>query len=186
MSPLKMSITEANFHGDYVALASDQMRIAYTKLGLLLERQLNYLLNDRLNGLLTPFINSGRLGLNFGLQGMQFTATSTAAENQTISTPMSIHTISTNNDNQDIVSMGFNAALLTQKVIRNDFEVLAICLTALVNAVQYLDLEKDLAPAIQKAYQQMVPYVSVHQTDRATYADLQAFCQFLMKNNPAS
>ena len=63
-----------------------------------------------------PFLNKGTLGLNFGLQGMQFTATSTTAESQTLSNPMYVHSISCNNDNQDIVSMGTNAALIAEKV----------------------------------------------------------------------
>ncbi|HMN33681.1 MAG TPA: aromatic amino acid ammonia-lyase, partial [Chitinophagaceae bacterium] len=101
-----------NFHGDYVSLEMDKLKIAITKLSMLAERQLNYLLNHNLNQKLAPFINLGKLGLNFGLQGMQYTATSTVAENQTLSNPMYIHSIPNNNDNQDIVSMGANSALL--------------------------------------------------------------------------
>ena len=95
-------------------------------LSMLAERQLNYLLNDKLNQILPPFVNLGVLGFNFGMQGMQFTAVSTVAENQTLSYPMYVHSIPNNNDNQDIVSMGCNAALMTKKVIDNSFEVLTI------------------------------------------------------------
>ncbi len=76
-----------NFHGDYVSLEMDKLKIAITKLSMLSERQLNYLLNDKLNQILPPFVNLGVLGFNFGMQGMQFTATSTVAENQTLSFP---------------------------------------------------------------------------------------------------
>ena len=77
-----------NFHGDYVAFEMDKLKIAITKLAMLSERQLNYLLNDKLNQKLPPFINPGKLGLNFGLQGMQFTATSTVAECQSLCMPV--------------------------------------------------------------------------------------------------
>ena len=80
-----------NFHGDYVSLEMDKLKIAITKLSMLSERQLNYLLNDKLNQKFPPFVNLGVLGLNFGMQGMQFTATSTVAENQTLSFPMYVH-----------------------------------------------------------------------------------------------
>src|ERR1700712_5912588 len=80
-----------NFHGDYVSLEMDKLKIAITKLSMLSERQLNYLLNEKLNQKLPPFVNLGVLGLNFGMQGMQFTATSTVAENQTLSFPMYVH-----------------------------------------------------------------------------------------------
>jgi len=70
-----------NFHGDYVSLEMDKLKIAITKLSMLSERQLNYLLNEKLNLKFPPFMNLGVLGVNFGMQGMQFTATSTVAEN---------------------------------------------------------------------------------------------------------
>ena len=63
-----------NFHGDYVSLEMDKLKIAITKLSMLAERQLNYLLNDKLNQILPPFVNLGVLGFNFGMQGIQFTA----------------------------------------------------------------------------------------------------------------
>ena len=88
---------------------------------MLSERQLNYLFHDRINGILPPFVNLGVLGLNYGLQASQFTATSTTAECQTLSNPMYIHSIPNNNDNQDIVSMGTNSALIAKTVIENSF-----------------------------------------------------------------
>ena len=123
-----------NFHGDYVSLEMDKLKIAVTKLSMLSERQLNYLLNEKLNQKFPPFVNLGVLGFNFGMQGMQFTATSTVAENQTLSFPMYVHSIPNNNDNQDIVSMGCNAALITKKVIENSFEVLSIQMMTVLQA----------------------------------------------------
>src|SRR5436190_23515002 len=107
---------------------------------MLCERQLNFLLNDKLNGILPPFINLGTLGLNIGIQGVQFTATSTTAENQTLSFPMYVHSIPSNNDNQDIVSMGANAALIAQKVIFNSYEVISIEFMALIQALDHLGI----------------------------------------------
>jgi histidine ammonia-lyase len=120
-----------NFHGDYVSLEMDKLKISMTKLSMLSERQLNYLLNDKLNNKFPPFLNLGIMGFNFGMQGVQFTATSTVAENQTLSFPMYLHSIPSNNDNQDIVSMGCNAALMTRKVLENTFQVLSIQLMTL-------------------------------------------------------
>ena len=51
-----------NFHGDYVALEMDKMKIAITKLSMLSERQLNYLLNNKLNLKFPPFLNLGGAG----------------------------------------------------------------------------------------------------------------------------
>ena len=128
-----------NFHGDYISLEMDKLKIVITKLTMLAERQLNYLLNSKINEILPPFVNLGTLGFNFGMQGVQFTATSTTAENQMLSNPMYVHSIPNNNDNQDIVSMGTNAAIITSKVIENAFEVLAIELITIVQAIDYLE-----------------------------------------------
>src|SRR5690606_7440455 len=144
-----------NYHGDYVSLAMDKLKIVVTKLCMLSERQLNYLLNDKLNQKLPPFINLGKLGLNFGLQGMQFTATSTTAENQTLSFPMYLHSIPNNNDNQDIVSMGCNAALITRKVINNAFDVLTIQLLAVVQAIDYLECQPRLSGFTSRLYREV-------------------------------
>ena len=84
-------------------------------------------------------MNLGKLGYNFGVQGMQFTATSTTAENQTLSFPMYVHSIPNNNDNQDIVSMGTNSAVMTKKVIENGFQVMAIHMIAVCQAIDLLD-----------------------------------------------
>ena len=144
-----------NFHGDYVAFEMDKLKIAITKLAMLSERQLNYLLNDKLNQKLPPFINGGQLGLNFGLQGMQFTATSTVAECQSLCMPVYVHSIPNNNDNQDIVSMGTNAAVITRKVIANAAEVLAIHAVAVMQAVDQLGVAERLSPRCQAVYQQV-------------------------------
>ncbi len=131
----------------------DKLKIAITKLSMLSERQLNYLMNDKLNHKFPPFMNLGKLGFNFGMQGVQFTATSTVAENQTLSYPMYLHSIPNNNDNQDIVSMGCNAAQLTYKVIENTFEVLTVQVMTLLQAVDYLNCQERLGAFTFKIYQ---------------------------------
>jgi len=169
-----------NFHGDYVSLAMDKLKIVMTKLTMLSERQLNYLLNDKLNQKLSPFINLGTLGLNLGLQGMQFTATSTTAENQTLSFPMYLHSISNNNDNQDIVSMGCNAALMTRKVIDNGFDVLAIQTMALAQAIDFLKCQPRLSSFTHKFYEEVRAVVGPILEDKPLYKDIQAVRKYLV------
>lgn len=169
-----------NFHGDYVSLSMDKLKIVMTKLSMLSERQLNYLLNDKLNQKLSPFINLGKLGLNFGLQGMQFTATSTVAENQTMSFPMYLHSISNNNDNQDIVSMGCNAALMTRKVIDNCFDVLAIQTLAVVQAIDYLKCHARLSSFSHKFYEEVRSLVGPIIEDEPRYKEIKLIREYLI------
>ncbi len=169
-----------NFHGDYVSLAMDKLKIVVTKLCMLSERQLNYLLNDKLNQKLSPFINLGKVGLNFGLQGMQFMATSTTAENQTLSYPMYLHSISNNNDNQDIVSMGCNAAILTGKVIDNAFDVLSVQALALMQAIDFLQCHARLSTFTSKVYAEIREISSPVIDDQPRYDDIPAIRSYLI------
>lgn len=177
----KTVIHGGNFHGDYVSFEMDKLKIAVTKMTMLAERQMNYLFHDRINGILPPFVNLGVLGLNYGLQASQFTATSTTAECQTLSNPMYVHSIPNNNDNQDIVSMGTNSALICQRVIENSYQVMAIHMMALVQAVDCLKIADKLAPATREMYDQIRAIVPVFIEDTPKYKEIEAIIEWLKK-----
>lgn len=169
-----------NFHGDYISLEMDKLRLVVTKLSMLAERQLNYLMNARINEILPPFTNLGKLGFNFGLQGVQFTAVSTTAENQMLSNSMYVHSIPNNNDNQDIVSMGTNSAVMTAKVIENAFEVLAIELLAIVQGIDALDYKNEVSLATLTIYNDVRAILPVFTDDKVMYPYVQAIKEYLM------
>ncbi|HOP00139.1 MAG TPA: aromatic amino acid ammonia-lyase [Bacteroidales bacterium] len=168
-----------NFHGDYVSLEMDKIKMCITKLSLIAERQINYLMNEKLNNMLPPFVNLGQLGVNFGMQGAQFTATSTASENQTLSFPSYVHTIPNNNDNQDIVSMGTNSALMAKRVIDNTFQVLSIEMLSLVQAIDYLDVKNQLSSSNRKIYDQIREKVGRFESDTIKYVELKKIKDYL-------
>ncbi|MCG2460183.1 aromatic amino acid ammonia-lyase [Flavobacteriaceae bacterium F89] len=171
-----------NFHGDYISLEMDKLKIVTAKMSMLAERQLNYLLNPNLNNILPPFVNLGKLGLNFGMQGVQFTATSTTAENQMLSNPMYVHSIPNNNDNQDIVSMGTNAALTTKKVIENSFEVVAIEIITIVQAIEYLEVQDKVSSKTRKMYDEIRKLVPIFIEDVTMYPYVNRVKSFIMKH----
>ena len=173
-----------NFHGDYVSLEMDKLKIAITKLSMLSERQLNYLLNQKLNQKLPPFVNLGVLGFNFGMQGMQFTATSTVAENQTLSFPMYVHSIPNNNDNQDIVSMGCNAAFMTKRVIDNTFEVLSIQMMTVLQAIDYLNCVDKLSSESLKVYNEVREIFPIFKEDNPKYKYINMIKKYFEKGTP--
>lgn len=168
-----------NFHGDYVSFEMDKLKIALTKLTMLAERQLNYLCHDRINEILPPFVNMGVLGLNYGLQASQFTATSTTAECQTLSNPMYVHSIPNNNDNQDIVSMGTNSALIAKTVVENAFQVMSIHFMAIVQAVDCLDMKEKLSPRTRNIYDEVRAIFPVFVEDTPKYKEIEAVMAYL-------
>ena len=161
-----------NFHGDYISFEMDKLKIAMTKQIMLCERQMNYLFHDRINGILPPFVNLGKLGLNYGLQASQFTATSTTAECQTLSMPMCVHSIPNNNDNQDVVSMGTNSAEIAARVIENGYQVMAIHVMAIIQAIEYLKIQKKLAPKTLAVYKEARKICPVFIDDTPKYDDI--------------
>ncbi len=162
----------------------DKIKIAIAKLSMLSERQLNYMLNRKLNKKFPPFVNLGKLGLNFGMQGIQFTAVSTTAENQTLSFPMYLHSIPNNNDNQDIVSMGYNGAQLAKKVIENSFEVLAIQAMTLAQAVDFLQCQDRMAPKTRAVYEGLRKIFPKFVEDAPLYQSLATVRDWLKSTQP--
>ncbi len=172
-----------NFHGDYISLEEDKVKIAMVRVAMTAERQLNYLFHDRINNILPPFLNLGTLGLNYGMQACQFTATSTTAECQTLAMPNYVHSIPNNNDNQDIVSMGTNSALLCKQVIENVFQVMAIHFIALAQAVDCLAIQTKLAPTSRRVYDEIRKIAPKIVEDAPFYTQI-AEVEAYLKNHP--
>ncbi len=170
-----------NFHGDYIAVAMDQLKSSLVKMTMLSERRLNFFLNNKINQTFPPFLNLKTPGLTLGLQALQFVATSTTANSQTLAYPMNLHSISSNGDNQDVVSMGTDAALLTDKVAENAYIVLAIESLALCQAVDYLKINKQLSKESQKLYNFVRQNIKKIIADREIHEELDSLLTNLKK-----
>ena len=92
---------------------------------------------------------------------------------------MYVHSIPNNNDNQDIVSMGTNSALICQRVIENSYQVMAIHMMALAQAVDCLKIANRLAPATQELYKQIRAIVPVFVEDTPKYKEIEAIMAWL-------
>lgn len=173
-----------NFHGDYISLEQDKVKIAMVRIAMTAERQLNYLFHDRINGILPPFLNMGTLGLNYGMQACQFTATSTTAECQTLAMPNYVHSIPNNNDNQDIVSMGTNTALLCKTVIDNSYQVMSILYIALAQATDCLQKATKLCTASRSMYEKVRQIIPLFVEDNPFYEQIADVEKLLRNHNP--
>lgn len=174
----KMIYHGGNFHGDYISFEMDKLKIATTKMTMLAERQMNYLFHDKINEIeykgksLPPFVNLGVLGLNYGMQACQFTATSTTAESQTLSNPMYVHSIPNNNDNQDIVSMGTNSALIAKHVVDNAYQVVAIHMMTVCQAIDCLGCYDDMSEKSKEVYDEVRSFFGAFKDDTEKYTDI--------------
>lgn len=171
-----------NFHGDYIASAIDQLKISLVKLTILSERRINFFLNKNINKYFPFFMNLKEPGFNLGLQGLQFVATSTAAQSQTLAFPHNIHSISTNADNQDVVSMGTDAALLTTKVIENAYILFAIELIVLAQAVDFLGEKEKLSRPSRELFEEVRSIFPRITEDRVIVKELERMVEFVKKS----
>lgn len=174
-----------NFHGDYVSFEMDKLKIAIAKLTMLSERQLNFLLNHQLNKKFPAFLNAKKLGFNYGMQGLQFTATSTTAENQTLSNSMYVHSIPSNHDNQDMVSMGTNSAIIAKQVINNSFQVMSILFMGIAQAIDLLGAaeRKKLSTKTKEVYRIIREKAKFISEDVAQAETINNVCELIKTKN---
>ena len=125
-----------NFYGQHVAFAADTIQMAIIKLALHAERCLARLCDPLLNNGLPSFLQGGPIGRNSGFMGAQVTATSLVAELRLQALPASIQSMPTNNNNQDVVTMGTIAARRAAKSLDLTWHVLAIHAMALTQAFE--------------------------------------------------
>jgi histidine ammonia-lyase len=98
---------------------------------------------------------------------------------------MYVHSIPNNNDNQDIVSMGCNAALMAKRVIDNSFEVLSIQLMTILQAVDYLDCPSRLAASTRALYNDVRQLFPKFVEDTPKYKDIEKVRNYLEATDPA-
>ena len=165
-----MIISAGNFHGEPIALPIDFLSIAMSELA-----DISRLVSG-LRGL--PDFLVANPGLNSGFMITQYTAASCVSLNKSLAMPSSVDSIPSCQDQEDLVSMGANAAIKLQKVILNTERVLAI---ELMNAAQALEFRfpKKSSPAIMKiheAFRHEVPFIS---DDVVMYPLIERAIQFL-------
>ena len=182
---IKKFLHGGNFHGDYIATAIDQLKIPLVKLSILSERRINYFLDHSLNHHFPPFLNKQTPGLTLALQGLQFVATSTTADNQSLAYPHSLHSISTNASNQDVVSMGTDAALMLSEVVQNTAIVLAIEAIALAQAIDLLDRKEQrrLARASRAYHKRIRKNTKVVTEDRGLGRDVERIAAHFLSDH---
>jgi len=162
----EMVIHCGNFYGQQVSMVSDYLRIGLIKLALLADRQIERLVNWRYSRGLPPLLAGGAPGLNSGLAGAQLLATSLAAEARLLGTAASIQTISTNANNQDVVSMGCTAAKMTRTALPLLWKLVGIEAITLAQAADMRGREGVMGGDYQKLYDMVRSVSPTLQQDR--------------------
>ena len=168
-------VSGGNFHGEPLAFALDYLSIAMSEIANISERRTYQLLSGQRN---LPLFLVKNPGLNSGLMIPQYTAAGIVSENKQLSTPASVDSISSSNNQEDHVSMGANAATKCLRVIQNVEKVLAI---ELIAAVQALEFRRPLKSSgeIESLVKEFRKKISFNESDRFLHEDTVNAIQFM-------
>ncbi|MBI4695244.1 MAG: aromatic amino acid lyase [Gammaproteobacteria bacterium] len=133
-----------NFYGGHIARAMDGLKIDIVNCANWAHSLMAMLMDPRFSNGLPPSL-AFRPGLHSGFKGMQLSQTSLVAACRQLANPSSIHTLPTEQYNQDIVSLGLHAASSAQEMTLRLRDALAILTLALCQAADLRGVGKGEA-----------------------------------------
>lgn len=132
-------ISGGNFHAEPVAMAADNLALAYAEIASNAERRIALLMDAQLSQL-PPFLVENA-GVNSGFMIAQCSAAALASQIKTLSFPSCVDSLPTSANQEDVVSMAPNGARRLWEMAENLGYILAVEWLA---ASQGLDFRKGL------------------------------------------
>ncbi|MPQ66569.1 MULTISPECIES: histidine ammonia-lyase [unclassified Pseudomonas] len=164
-----IAISGANFDGSYIGMSADSLCVALASLAKISERRIDRMVNSHFSEM--PAFLVRNPGLNSGYMILQYTAAGLYAEMKALSFPSTVDSFSTCANQEDLVSLAYNAAIKAYKVSEKLESVLAIELLVGCQALDFHDVHK--ASSVTKAVYDLVrSRVPVADHDRAFYLDM--------------
>ncbi len=167
-----------NFYGGHIARAMDGLKLDLTNLANWLHSVLALLMDERFSNGLPPSL-SPHPGVYQGFKGMQIVHSSLVTAIRHWSAPSLVHTLPTEQFNQDIVSLGTHAALTAMDITRLLRDAVAITLLSTAQAVDLRQGGGRLGAGtrpIYRAIRSVSPFV---EADRALDKDIAAVARLI-------
>jgi len=156
-------VSQANPHGQSVALAADALAIAVAEAGSVAERRLDRLINPLVSGL--PAFLVAEPGVNSGMMIAQYVAASLCGENRQLAQPAVLDNYVTSGLQEDHLSMGTSAALKLLKLTDNTVQILAIEYLLAAQALDFHNAE-HAGEGTQRAWRLLRQTVATWREDR--------------------
>ena len=167
-----------NFYGGHVARTLDSWKIDLATIGNWLHSIMAMLMDERFsNGL--PANLSPKPGLSSGFKGVQLCLTSLVCATRHLANPSLIHTLPTEQYNQDMVSLGTHAALTAMDmtvILRN---ATAILLIATCQAIDLRGGPSDLGAGDKAIFAKVRSEVPFLDNDRPLDQDIDTVSQLI-------
>ncbi|MEE4913507.1 histidine ammonia-lyase [Pseudomonas alliivorans] len=162
-------VSQANPHGQSVAMAADLLCMAVAELGSIAERRLDRLINPMVSGL--PAFLVSQPGVNSGMMIVQYVAASLCAENRQMAQPAVVDNYVTSGLQEDHLSLGTSAALKLHKVLGNATQILAIEYLLAAQAFEFLKAQR-FGVGTNLAWQLLRERVPAYDEDRWLAPDI--------------
>lgn len=169
-------VSQANPHGQSVALAADLLAIAMAEIGAIAERRLDRLINPHVSGL--PAFLVANPGVNSGMMIVQYVAASLCAENRQLAQPAVLDNYVTSGLQEDHLSMGTNAALKLHRALENCTQILAIEYLLAAQAFEFLKAQR-FGVGTDSAWRLLRERVPAYDQDRWLAPDIAAAASLL-------
>lgn len=168
-----------NFHAEPVAMAADNMALAFAEIGALSERRTALLIDTQLSGLPPFLVDNG--GVNSGFMIAQVTAAALASENKSLAHPASVDSMPTSANQEDHVSMAMFAARRLHDMYENTSNILAIEWLAASQGLDFLAPLKS-SEQLEMAKSRLREEVPFYDKDRFFSPDIRKATELIQRD----
>ncbi len=171
-----------NFYGGHVARALDSWKIDLATMGNWLHALIAMLVDERFNNGLPPNL-APHPGLFSGFKGMQLCLTSLVCALRQLANPSMIHTLPTEQYNQDMVSLGMHSALTTMQMTTILHDATAIALITLCQAIDLRGGSAQLGHVNRTVYDTVRREVAFADQDRPMDGDIRKVTELIRQRS---
>lgn len=172
------AVMGCNADGSYLGMASDFLCIALTDLAKMSERRTDRLVNRHVSEL-PPFLNADA-DFNDGLMMIQYTSAGLIGEMRLLSAPAVVDNVVTCANQEDYVSMGYNAAKKAYDCVQLGQYILAIELICAAQAKEFYP-EMKSSPALEAVYKKIRQVMPALKEDVALEPYIEAVRELLLE-----
>ena len=154
-----------NFYGGHIARLLDAWKLDFAAMANWGNALMAVLVDDRFNGGLPANLTPDP-GANSGFKGMQLSVTSLACAVRQMAGPSSIHSLPTEQYNQDVVSLGMHAAVTAMDALECVRNQTAMVLLAAAQAVDLRGGPEKVGAGSRRVYQTVRGILSFQDKDQ--------------------
>jgi histidine ammonia-lyase len=167
-----------NFYGGHIARMLDAWKIDFAVMANWGNALMAVLVDDKFNGGL-PANLTPEPGVNCGFKGMHLGVTSLACAVRQMAGPSSIHSLATDQNNQDVVSLGMHAAVTAMDALECVRNLTAMLLLASAQAVDLRGGPEKLGLGTRTIYDSVRQVAAFQDKDRAMEGEIAAVAERL-------